>query len=255
MGAGYDTAQISRCCNGSTSYLPAVRRGFEFPVRADEQVQRWRRMGASWQAIANNFGCSVHEVRKAWDPAYVPLHVPAEPIAPPRAEGSRMAGQVARSTYQFDILIALDACALSRVELGRRVDVRAQDFARLVTVLVDKRLVSEVRANVFDLTADGRAEIERHRSAGDGAVRKGSAQTQARRRERGLDILRLLSQGPRSASEIIVRAITGENATRALLNDLRAAGEADFEMTARGGPFIWSVTDKGRAALKAAGRG
>jgi len=255
MGLSYEGVQRVYGVAGTPSYLPSVRAGGALPLNADIDVQRWRRMGASWQAVAANLNVSVDTVRKAYDPSYVPVHAAAQPLAPARATGSRAAGQVASNTYQFDLLAALGAGELSRADLGMRVEVRPQDFTRLVGILIEKRLVAEPRKTVFTLTAAGRAELERHAAFDDGAVRKGAAVTQARRRERMLDVLRMLVKGPLTQPVVMDRGALGVTAARTLLADLRAAGKADFTVPTRGGPFLWSVTAKGRAALEAAAHG
>jgi DNA-binding MarR family transcriptional regulator len=244
---------------GTTSYLPGVRAVFEFPQSADADVQRWRRMGASWQAIATNFGCSVDKVRRVWDPSYVPLHTPAQPIVASRPSAAVPVGSVARNSYQFDVLVALQAGPLARADLRPLIATRRADFYRLVVALKDKRLLAERRGDVVELTAAGRAELDWHLHGDPGGDvarerRRRAVQHLASQRERNGRVLVALAEGPATAVELSERLRLGVEKARDILAALRADGEVELLRGKRDRAYLWALTELGRANLPATGK-
>lgn len=242
----------------STSYLPAVRAGFEFPLSADADVQRWRRMGASWQAIANNFGCPVDKVRRTWDPQYLPAHTPAQPLVLPKVDGGPDGpGRVSRATYQHDALIALEPAPLARDALGGHLAIRPQDFRRMVENLMAKRLIVEPRKNLFRITPDGVAELRRlEREPCRALVQPKSGMRHIGlevRQARRLKVLRALEAGPRDMSAVADVSGLALTFTSDVLRSLRETGEVDGRPSGRGRGFIWWLTGEGRSRLAASG--
>lgn len=235
---------------GVASYLPSVRARFEFSPDALGQVQRWRGMGASWQAIARNFGCCEDKVRRAFDPTYVPAHV-GSTMAQAAVEAQTVR-RVAMGSFQHEALKLVAHGPKSAADLAQALDCRRDDVARVTRSLLSKELITPFGEDAMQLTAAGLGELDRLRDVV--ARREPDARDETAREARRRRILLALLDGFDTTCAIARRIGLSDVMTKIALMGMSAAGEVASERLGSRGAR-WTLTAKGTARAEALSRG
>jgi Mn-dependent DtxR family transcriptional regulator len=212
------------------SYLPMSRAGFEFGPDAAAKVRHWRSLRASWQAIADMFGCTEDKVRRQYDATYVPPHVTS--TVAQAAVAAQTVMRVAIGGFQHEILKLLAHGAKSYLDLARALDVRIADVDRAVLGLTSKGMVAPFGQDALQLTAHGLAELDRIRDVAN--RREPDARMESARDARRRRVLLAVFDGFDTTAAIARRIGVSSVTTKSVLNGLSAAGEVAGHQPSRG---------------------